>query len=48
MKFTDWLAQRLGTRRWVVARPTVKLRERYDRFLSQREFTALKEEWEQQ
>jgi hypothetical protein len=46
MKFTDWIAQRLGSRRWVVARASAKLRTNYDRFLSQAQFSALRAEFE--
>ncbi len=46
MKFTDWIAQKLGTRNWVVARASAKRRAKYDRFLSQAQFSALRTEFE--
>ena len=45
MNFADWIAQKLGTRKWVVARSSAKLRTKYDRFLSQAQFTALRVEY---
>ena len=45
MTFTDWLAAKLGTRNWVVARASAKRRLRYDLFLSQARFTELRNEF---
>lgn len=44
-KFVDWLADRLGSHMWVVARATPHLRTRYDVFLSRTKFAALREEY---
>lgn len=45
--FRDWLAEKLGTRMWVVApRLTQHLRsEDYEVAISQKKFTALRQEW---
>lgn len=45
--FRDWLAEKLGTRMWVVApRLTQRLRsEDYEVAISQEKFTALRQEW---
>lgn len=44
--FCDWLAQRLGSRQWVVAaRWTNYLCEKYDVRVSQQQFRALRSEW---
>lgn len=49
-KFTDWLAEKLGTRNWVVARRlTDRLRSKgYDLAVSQKRFTALQAEYLQE
>jgi len=42
-----WLAQKLGTTKWVVAaRWSPKLREKYDTRLSQALYNELRAEWE--
>lgn len=46
VKFSDWLAERLGTRRWVVARASARRREKYDLFLSSKRYNALRAEFE--
>jgi hypothetical protein len=44
--FSDWLADRLGTRLWVVApRLTPSLAEHYEVAISRKRFTALREEY---
>jgi hypothetical protein len=45
-KFTDWLAERLGTHKWAVCRASAKRREKYDVFLSQKRYSELRAEWE--
>lgn len=47
--FNDWLADKLGTRKWVVAaRLTERLQRDYDLALSQKKFTVLREEYDRQ
>jgi type IV secretory pathway TrbD component len=44
--FPDWLANKLGTRLWVVApRLTVSLAQHYDLAITRKQFTALREEY---
>ena len=44
--FADWLAEKLGTRHWVVApRLTPALAEQYDLAISRKRFTALRTEY---
>lgn len=48
--FTDFLAQRLGTRNWVVARRTARIVRKYGAnvaTVSQKRFSALAREFEQ-
>ena len=45
MTFTDWLAAKLGTRKWVVCRASAKRRLRYDLFLSQARYRELEAEF---
>lgn len=47
MTFTDWLAAKIGTRNWVVAkRSTPKLTAKYSLILKPTEFCALRNEYE--
>ncbi len=47
--FEDWLAAKVGTRRWCVApRLGSRLRERYDLAIPQACYTALEREWERE
>jgi hypothetical protein len=50
MKFTDWLEQKLGTRKWVVAeRLTKRLRDKgYVLAVSQKKYRALMAEHAQE
>jgi len=45
--FTDWLCQKLGTRKWFVhARWSARTRERYEVRLSHKQYRAAMAEWE--
>ncbi|MCX7898519.1 MAG: hypothetical protein N2444_00250 [Methylocystis sp.] len=44
-EFTDWLARRLGTSKWVVARKSPRLAERHEIFLSNQDYSKLAEEF---
>ncbi len=47
--FEDWLAAKVGTRRWCVApRLGSRLRERYDLAIPKARYTALEREWERE
>lgn len=47
MTFLDYIAKRLGTRKWfVAARWCEKTRDKYDVRISQAEFTKIKQEYE--
>jgi hypothetical protein len=47
--FIEWLADQLGTRKWVVARKSKKrIKEGYEVFLTQMRFTALKRYFEKE
>jgi len=48
IKFTDWLAERLGTRRWAVCRASARRREKYDLFLSSKRYDELEAEFKSQ
>lgn len=47
--FTDWLANQIGTSKWMVGRKSKKRLEKgYEIFLTQRRFTALKRHFEKE
>lgn len=48
-KFVDWLANQIGSHKWVVARKSKKrIEQGYELFLTQRRFTALKRHFEKE